>query len=150
VVMTGFIDLRVSPWLLRLGTRLLALGPAIAAIILAGSKGIYELLILSQVVLSLQLPFAIVPLIDFTSNKERMGIFANSLPLKLVAWIVAGVIMALNMKLVWDTAGSWISKESSWLWIPIIPALMVIAFVLIYIILRALRLKKVLLPKRIG
>ncbi|MBM3763518.1 MAG: Mn(2+) uptake NRAMP transporter MntH [Acidobacteria bacterium] len=110
IVMEGFVNLRMQPWLRRLLTRLLAIVPAILTIILAGESATYQLLILSQVVLSLQLPFAIIPLIHFTSDKAKMGEFANKLWVKVLAWLTAAIIVALNLRLAWQTLsplGGW-------------------------------------------
>ena len=95
--MEGFLRIRIRPWLRRLITRSLAIIPAAAVIAIKGEEGTYQLLILSQVILSLQLPFAIVPLVQFTSSREKMGRFANPTWLKIIAWLVAGFIIALNM-----------------------------------------------------
>ncbi|MBB6671871.1 Nramp family divalent metal transporter [Cohnella nanjingensis] len=100
IVMEGFVHLRVSPWLRRLLTRLLAVIPALVVTWLAGSKGTGSLLLWSQVVLSLQLPFAVIPLVLFTSDKRKMGEFANRLWVKTLAWLSTGVILALNVFLV--------------------------------------------------
>ncbi len=100
IVMEGFINLRISPWLRRLITRLLAVIPAFIVTWLAGSKGTGELLLWSQVVLSLALPFAVIPLVLFTSDKKKMGEFANKLPVKILAWVCTGVIVALNIFLI--------------------------------------------------
>jgi manganese transport protein len=110
IVMEGFVNLRMQPWLRRLLTRLLAIVPAILTIIVAGESATYQLLILSQVVLSLQLPFAIIPLIHFTSDKSKMGEFANKLWVKVLAWLTAAIIVALNLRLAWQTLsplGGW-------------------------------------------
>ncbi|WP_040285864.1 Nramp family divalent metal transporter [Sporosarcina koreensis] len=100
IVMEGFINLRISPWLRRLITRLLAVIPAFIVTWIAGSKGTGELLLWSQVILSLALPFAVVPLVKFTSDREKMGEFVNSLPVKLLAWISTVVIIVLNVFLI--------------------------------------------------
>ncbi|QFF99144.1 divalent metal cation transporter [Psychrobacillus glaciei] len=100
IVMEGFIHLRISPWLRRLITRLLAVIPAFIVTWIAGSKGTGELLLWSQVVLSLALPFAVVPLVLFTSDKRKMGQFANKLPVKLLAWICTVLIIILNIFLI--------------------------------------------------
>jgi manganese transport protein len=97
IVMEGFLDLRLKPWLRRLITRLIAIIPAVIMTALYGAKGAMNLLILSQVILSLQLPFAIVPLIQFTGDKEKMGKFANPPWLQILAWIVASLIIAFNL-----------------------------------------------------
>jgi manganese transport protein len=102
IVMEGFLDIRLPAWLRRMVTRLLAIVPAVIVAILYGSSGTAKLLVLSQVVLSLQLPFAVVPLVRFTSDRVKMGPFANPLWLKSVAWGISALIIALNLKLLWD------------------------------------------------
>jgi manganese transport protein len=96
IVMEGFLNIRLRPWVRRLLTRLVAIIPAVIIASLYGAHGIGSLLILSQVILSLQLSFAVVPLIIFTSDKQKMGKYVNALWLKLTAWIVAFIIIALN------------------------------------------------------
>lgn len=100
IVMEGFVHLKVSPWLRRIITRLIAVVPAFIVTWIAGSKGTGELLLWSQVVLSLQLPFAVVPLLLFTSDKKKMGEFANRRWVKILSWISTGVILVLNVFLV--------------------------------------------------
>lgn len=100
IVMEGFIHLRITPWLRRLITRLLAVIPAFIVTWIAGSKGTGELLLWSQVILSLALPFAVVPLVRFTSDKKKMGEFVNSLPIKILAWTSTVVIIILNVFLI--------------------------------------------------
>ena len=100
VVMEGFLNVRMQPWLRRALTRGLALIPAVLTIVLAGESQVYQLLIFSQVVLSLQLPFAVVPLIRFTGDRQRMGEFVSPLWLKALALIVSGLIISLNCWLV--------------------------------------------------
>lgn len=102
IVMEGFLDIKLRPWVRRLITRSIALVPAIICVILYGEKGIGQLLLFSQVILSLQLSFAIVPLIWFTSDKKKMGVFANSRWIKVLAWICALIIIVLNLKYVFD------------------------------------------------
>ena len=103
IVMEGFLNLRVKPWLRRLITRLLAIVPALVVAILYGEEGTTELLILSQVILSLQLSFAVVPLVQFTSDKLKMGRFVNPAWVKVISWAVAVLIIGLNGYLIWDT-----------------------------------------------
>jgi manganese transport protein len=103
IVMEGFINLRLRPWLRRLITRLIAIVPAVIVIGLYGEHGSGPLIILSQVVLSLQLPFAVFPLVMFTSDPHKMGAFANPMWVKLLAWAVAIVIAALNVYLLYQT-----------------------------------------------
>jgi manganese transport protein len=97
IVMEGFLDLRLRPWLRRLVTRLLAIGPTLVVIALYGDTGAVGLLVASQVVLSLQLPFAIVPLVLFTSDGRKMGVFANGLAVRVLAWLIAVLIIVLNV-----------------------------------------------------
>jgi manganese transport protein len=101
--MEGFINLRIRPWLRRLVTRLLAIVPAIFVIALYGESGTGSLLILSQVVLSLQLPFAVFPLITFTGDPRKMGAFVAPGWLRAVAWTVGIVIAVLNVCLLYQT-----------------------------------------------
>jgi manganese transport protein len=103
IVMEGFINLRIRPWLRRLVTRLIAIIPAIIVVYIYGERGAGPLLILSQVVLSLQLPFAVFPLVMFTSDRHKMGAFVNPLWIKLLAWTVAVIIAALNVWLLYQT-----------------------------------------------
>lgn len=110
IVMEGFLNLRLRPWLRRLITRLIAIVPAVVCIAIYGDSGTGKLLVLSQVVLSLQLPFAVVPLIMFTSDRKKMREFANPTWVKTLAWITAAIIIALNAKLLWDTAAEALGK----------------------------------------
>lgn len=103
IVMEGFLDVRLKPWLRRLITRALAIIPAILVIGIAGEEKVTSLLILSQVVLSFQLPFAVIPLIQFTGNRRKMGEFANSRATSIVAWTVAITILLFNGELLWLT-----------------------------------------------
>ena len=108
IVMEGFINLRIQPWLRRLITRLVAVIPAAIVCILAGEKGIEKLLVLSQVVLSMQLSFAVFPLVIFTGQRAKMGEFVNPLWVKVLAWLVAVVIAGLNVWLLWQTIADWL------------------------------------------
>ena len=101
IVMEGFLNLRLKPWLRRLITRAIAIIPAALVIGIAGENKVTSLLILSQVVLSFQLPFAVIPLIQFTSDRARMGEFANSRLTTALAWIVAAAILFFNAELLW-------------------------------------------------
>ena len=103
IVMEGFINLRLRPWLRRLITRIIAIIPAIVVVYLYGERGAGPLLILSQVILSLQLPFAVFPLVMFTSDPHKMGRFVNPLWVKVLAWTVAVIIGALNVYLLYQT-----------------------------------------------
>jgi manganese transport protein len=102
IVMEGFLDIRLPPWLRRLVTRAIAIVPAAIVTIWYGEKGTAQLLILSQVVLSLQLPFAVVPLVMFTASRAKMGPFVAPRWLTILATLTAAIIIALNAKLVFD------------------------------------------------
>jgi manganese transport protein len=104
IVMEGFINLRIRPWLRRLVTRLVAIVPAIAVIAVYGERGTGPLIILSQVVLSLQLPFAVFPLVMFTSDPHKMGPFVNPRWMQALAWAVAVIIALLNIWLLYQIA----------------------------------------------
>ncbi|MEO8413835.1 MAG: Nramp family divalent metal transporter [Ginsengibacter sp.] len=99
IVMEGYLSLRINPWIRRLITRLLAIIPALIVIIIYGDKKVDSLLILSQVILSLQLGFAIIPLIHFVSDKTKMGVFVIKPITKIMAWLVAAVLIYLNFKM---------------------------------------------------
>jgi manganese transport protein len=113
IVMEGFLNFRMRPWLRRLITRMLAVIPAAITIWLAGDKGTYQLLILSQVVLSLQLPFAVIPLIHFTSDSRWMGNLRSKLWVRLLAWVTAVIIVGLNVRLVMTTVGGWLEHAGA-------------------------------------
>lgn len=108
IVMEGFLNIRLRPWLRRLITRAIAIVPAAITAILYGESGTARLLLLSQVILSLQLSFAVFPLVMFTSDRVKMGEFVNPAWLKVLAYIVATVIAALNAWLLVQTVGEWI------------------------------------------
>jgi len=112
IVMEGFLNLRLRPWLRRLVTRLIAIVPAIIATAIYGQSGTAKLLIISQVVLSLQLSFAVIPLVLFTSDRRKMGEFANPWWVNVLAWVTAGIIVLLNLKYLLDFAGvtDWLSR----------------------------------------
>lgn len=97
IIMEGFLNFKLAPWLRRMTTRLIAIVPAVIAILIYGTSGLTRLLILSQVVLSLQLPFAVFPLVYFTGKKKYMGNFANCRLLSVFAWLIAFTIVALNI-----------------------------------------------------
>ncbi len=135
VVMEGFLNIRMRPWLRRILTRSIALIPAVIVIALAGDKGTYRLLIFSQVILSLQLPFAIIPLIYFTSDKMKMGPFASRLWIKVAAWLITLIIVVLNLKLVYSEVIHWVPVLSPWWWLLLIPGICLILIAIGYILL---------------
>ena len=108
IVMEGFLDITLPRWLRRLITRALAILPAAIVAVLYGESGTAQLLILSQVVLSLQLSFAVIPLVRFTSDRIKMGEFVNPRWLNVLAWTVAVIIASLNAWLLVQTASGWV------------------------------------------
>lgn len=103
IVMEGFLNIKLKPWLRRLITRLIAVIPALIVAILYGEQGTTDLLVLSQVILSMQLSFAVVPLVMFTSDKAKMGEFVNNPFLKICVWIISFIIIVLNVYLLYQT-----------------------------------------------
>jgi manganese transport protein len=125
VVMEGFVRLRIRPWARRLLTRCAAIAPAVVVVSLAShptaeatsvDERLLQLLVLSQAILSFQLPFAILPLVQFTSDRRRMGAFANGPLLKVIAWLCAVVVVILNAALICMYMGEWAStaQEAGW------------------------------------
>jgi manganese transport protein len=114
VVMEGFLNFRMRPWLRRLITRAMAVIPAALTIYIAGDSATFGLLILSQVILSMQLPFAIIPLIQFTNDRRIMGPFANPVWVKVLAWITTAIIVGLNLRLAGMTLADWLSHAGAW------------------------------------
>ncbi|HEY0053934.1 MAG TPA: Nramp family divalent metal transporter [Pedobacter sp.] len=137
IVMEGHLNLRIAPWLRRSITRLLAIAPAFFTIIYYGEDSLGELLVLSQVVLSLQLGFAIIPLIHFTSDKKLMADFAIKPWVKILAWISAFIIVGLNVKLVYEEILGFLSTTNNawWIYAFVLPAALSIGFLLLYVLL---------------
>ena len=104
IVMEGYLQLRINPWLRRLLTRFIAIAPAVFVILMYGEEKVDDLLVFSQVVLSIQLGFAVIPLIHFVSDKKSMGEFVISKPVKVLSWIVAAILVILNVNLVYNEA----------------------------------------------
>jgi manganese transport protein len=118
VVMEGFVRLRLRPLVRRLVTRSVAIVPAVITITAFGDRGAGELLVLSQVVLSLQLPFAVIPLVHIVSDRRWMGHHAISTPTAAAAWLVASVIALLNMSLAYQVISGWLLGSTEHLWLP--------------------------------
>jgi len=143
IIMEGHINLRIQPWLRRLITRLLAIVPAFFTILHYGDDALGGLLVLSQVVLSLQLGFAVIPLIHFTSDKKLMKDFAIKTWVKVLAWASALAIIALNVKLVIEEVGSWAREANNWwIYVVVVPALIFIVLLLLYVFFHPLLEKK--------
>lgn len=113
IVMEGYLRLRINPLVRRLITRLLAIVPAVLVILIMGEQEVDAMLVFSQVLLSMQLAFAVIPLIHFVSDRKRMGAFAIKPLTKTFAWIIAAIIIALNLKLVYETAQTWMASTNS-------------------------------------
>jgi manganese transport protein len=118
--MEGYLRLRINPVLRRLLTRVVAITPAIIVIVINGEKNIDSLLILSQVILSLQLGFAIIPLIHFVSDKKTMGQFVINNLTKILAWLITVVLVYLNMRMVTEQAVGYFESGGTWYWKAII------------------------------
>ena len=120
ITMEGFLHFHIRPWLRRLVTRLMAIVPAVAVILVTGEEGVYKLLILSQVVLSLQLAFAVIPLVKFTGSPLKMGPFVNPRWVQALAWLVTGVIVSLNGMLVCEQIASWTTAAGRLGWLVVL------------------------------
>lgn len=140
IVMEGYLNLRIQPWVRRLLTRLVAIIPALLTIIYFGEGSTGKLLVLSQVVLSLQLGFAIIPLIHFVSDKKRMKGFHIQVPLKIASWIITIIIVALNGKLVYEEVTNWIlvAENPLYIWVFVIPVVAGSIILLLYITFKPL------------
>jgi manganese transport protein len=146
IVMEGYLNLRIQPWIRRIITRLLAIIPAVLTIVFLGEDATGRLLILSQVILSLQLGFAVIPLIHFVSDKRRMKEFVIGKVTKFFAWLIAGIIVILNAKLIIGVISEWMQNSSHPLIIQltIVPVTIAAGIVLLYITAQPL-LKRIML-----
>jgi manganese transport protein len=138
IIMEGYLNLRIQPWVRRIMTRLIAIVPAVIVITAFGEEVTGKLLILSQVILSLQLGFAIIPLIHFVSDKRKMKGFHIGKMTQIASWIVATVIVALNGKLVFDEIKGWleISENPIVLWFTVVPLAFGFLILLLYIVFK--------------
>lgn len=116
IVMEGYLQLRINPWMRRLMTRLIAIVPAVIIILINGEKNINSLLILSQVILSMQLGFAIIPLIHFVSDRKTMGVFTIKLWVKILAWLVTSILVYLNLRMVFEQANDYFATSNNLFW----------------------------------
>jgi manganese transport protein len=135
IIMEGYLNLRLQPWIRRLLTRLIAIVPAFLTIYFLGEEKTGDLLVLSQVILSLQLGFAIIPLIHFVSNKKRMGEFAIPLWQKVASWISVSVIVFLNCQMLFNKIKEWLqtSNYSILIAVIVIPFMMLCLGILLFI-----------------
>lgn len=140
IVMEGYLNLRLQPWMRRLITRMLAIVPAVIVILVYGESQTEAMLILSQVILSLQLGFAVIPLIHFVSSKKLMGPFRASLWLIIPAWVSAAIIVSLNVKLVLGMVSDWINSSENPLviWLTVVPVVGLALLLLLWITIRPL------------
>ncbi len=141
IVMEGYLQLRINPWLRRLITRLIAIVPAVLVIVIYGEEKVDDLLVFSQVILSLQLGFAVIPLIHFVSDKSTMGEYAIKTRTKIAAWLVAIVLVFLNVKLVAEETIKMFESDAMWYW-KIILLIGLILFVGLFIIMTILPMIK--------
>ncbi len=136
IVMEGFLNFRMRPWLRRLVTRSLAVIPAAITIYFTGDSGTFRLLILSQVIINMQLPFAVIPLLHFTGDRRRMGEFANKLWVSILSWVVAAIIVVLNTWLIWQSVSEWLKASGvyrPYVWFLVIAVVSFIAALLLWV-----------------
>lgn len=133
IVMEGYLRLRINPWIRRLMTRLIAIIPAVAVILINGEENIDSLLILSQVVLSLQLGFAVIPLIHFVSDKTTMGAFAIKPVTKIAAWVITSILVYLNLRMVVEQGTGYFASSDNIFWkvIIVVSGLLFVALLII-------------------
>ena len=138
IVMEGYLNLRIQPWIRRIITRLIAIVPAVIVITIFGEGVTGKLLILSQVILSLQLGFAIIPLIHFVSDKSKMKGFHISKITQIASWVIALIIVSLNAKLVYDELTGWLenSENPIIIWLTVVPLVFSFLILLLYIIFK--------------
>lgn len=141
IVMEGYLNLRINPMVRRLITRAVAIIPAVLFILIFGEDRVDRLLILSQVILSLQLGFAIIPLIHFVSDKEAMGDFVIKTPVRLLAWLIAAVLVYLNVRMVINEISKAFASEINVIWLFLI-ILTVIFFIVLFFLMTVLPLIK--------
>ncbi|OYQ47963.1 Nramp family divalent metal transporter [Flavobacterium aurantiibacter] len=140
IIMEGYLNLRIQPWVRRIITRLIAIVPALIVISVFGEDVTGKMLIFSQVVLSLQLGFAIIPLIHFVSDRTKMQEFVISKPTRIAAWVIAIIIVSLNVKLVFEEISLWIqgATDPTWLYLTVVPLAAGFLLLLLYIAIRPL------------
>jgi manganese transport protein len=143
IIMEGYLSLRINPILRRLITRLVAIVPALIVIIIYGEENVDALLILSQVILSLQLGFAIIPLIHFVSDKKTMGKFAINMVQKIASWVIASVLVFLNLKMLVNEMSKVYTGGTLWQQVLVSLAALICLALLVYVIISPLITKNV-------
>ncbi len=140
IVMEGYLNLRIQPWVRRILTRVIAIGPSIFAIIYFGESATQTLLILSQVILSLQLGFAVIPLLHIVSDKKQMGNFAIKIPIKIISWLSILVIIGLNINYLFNKISTSIEESSNpiVIWLTLVPIVVFCLIMLVYISIKPL------------
>ncbi len=133
IVMEGYLQIRINPIVRRLMTRLIAVIPAVIVIVWLGEKKVDAMLIFSQVILSMQLAFAIIPLIHFVSDKKGMGEFVINKKTKIISWLIAIIVIALNLWQLFVSGSEWISNTENF-WIKALIVLLVVGFVLLLLV----------------
>lgn len=137
IIMEGYLNLRIRPWLRRLLTRSIAIVPAFVTILYFGENALGQLLVMSQVILSLQLGFAVIPLIHFVSDAKHMGDFTIKTWVKVLAWMSAAIIVTLNVKLALEQLLGWLAlpgSTSTYIWIFVVPIYGMAAVLLVYVL----------------
>ncbi len=148
IVMEGYLRLRINPWVRRLITRLIAIIPAVIVILVNGEKDIDSLLILSQVILSLQLGFAVIPLIHFVSDKKTMGSFAIRPLVQVTAWVITAILVYLNLNMVTGQAADYFATSNNTFWkiVIIVAGLAFVALLIIAIVYQLLHRRRKHIP----
>ena len=145
IVMEGYLRIRINPIVRRLITRLLAIVPTLIVILVAGDKMIDQLLIFSQVLLSMQLAFAVIPLIHFVSDRDKMGVYTIGITTKIISWSVAALILVLNLKLFMDSINDWMKGANPW-----VQGLLVLFVILVGLLLLITIIYPIMLKRRAG
>jgi manganese transport protein len=141
IVMEGYLRIRINPWMRRLITRLVAIIPAVIVILSTGEKNIDSLLVLSQVILSLQLGFATIPLIHFVSDKKEMGIFTIKPIVQIAAWLITAILVYLNLRMVIEQASGYFANSDHLFWkiMIVVGSLLFVSLLIITIIFPLLK-----------
>jgi manganese transport protein len=143
IIMEGYLNLRIQPWVRRIITRIIAIVPAVIVLLIYGESATGKMLIFSQVILSLQLGFAIIPLIHFVSDKSKMKGFHIGKITQIVSWIIAIIIVTLNAKLVYDEINGWLETSTNplVLWLTVVPLTIGFLILLLYIVFKPMLVK---------